>query len=58
MQQPMDSYVCDISTSSESIFTFSRDKHIPVEIWYTYLRQKKKSDKTRELSDLKFIPQP
>ena len=42
MQQPMDSCVCGINTSSESIlirsykFTFSRDKHVPVEFWYTY----------------------
>ena len=61
MQQPMDSYVCGINTSSESILIrsyllFIRDKHvpqIPVHLFYA----KSKSDKTRELSGLKFIPQ-
>ena len=40
MQQPMDSCVCGINTSSESILIRSylllRDKHVPVEFWYTY----------------------
>ena len=38
MQQPMDSCVCGIKTSSESIliFYFSRDKYVPAEFWYTY----------------------
>ena len=56
MQQPMDSCVLGINTSSESIlirsYYFSRDKHGPVEFWYTYF-----TDKTRELTDLKFTPQ-
>ena len=60
MQQPMDSCVCSINTSSESILIshiyFWRDKHIPVEFWYTFFYPKCKSVKTREVSDLKFIP--
>ena len=39
-------------------FTLSRDKHVPVEFRYTYMfYTKSKSDKTRELSDLKLKPQ-
>ena len=42
MQQPMDSYVCGINTSSESNINFSRDKPVPVEFWYcnTYFMRK------------------
>ena len=40
MQSPMDSCVCGINMSSESVLIRSylllRDKHIPVELWYTY----------------------
>ena len=39
-QRPMDSCVCGINTSPESIpissYYFSRDKHVLVEFWYTY----------------------
>ena len=37
MQHPMDTYVRGINTSSFSFghFTLSRDKHFPVEFWYT-----------------------
>ena len=44
MQQPKDSYVCGINTSSESIlnmsFYYLCDKHVPVEFWYTYFMRK------------------
>ena len=59
MQQPMDSCVCGINRA-QKVFSlghiyFSRDKHVPVNEMFLYA--KCKSDKTRELSDLKFIPQ-
>ena len=61
MQQPMDSCVCGINTSSESILIRSyllfarqtRSCRILVRLFYA----KCKSDKTRELSDPKVIPQ-
>ena len=61
MQQPMYSCVCGINTSSESILIRSyllfarktRSCRYPVHLFYA----KCKSDKTKELSDLKFIPQ-
>ena len=47
MQKPMDSYVCGINTSSESILNrsyllFARQtpEHVPVEFWYTYFTRK------------------
>ena len=44
MQQPMDSYVFGINTSSESIivrsYLLSRDKHVPVKFWYTFFTRK------------------
>ena len=38
MQQPMDSWVCGLNTSSESILMrpYLRDKDVSVEFWYTY----------------------
>ena len=58
MQQPMDSYVCCMNSSSESILIRSyllfarlkRSCRIPVNIFYA----KSKSDKTREL-DFSFV---
>ena len=43
MQQPMDSWVCGIDRSSESIlirsYLLARNKHVPVEFWYDYFTQ-------------------
>ena len=43
MQKPIDSYVCVINKSSESILIRSyifRDEHVSVEFWYTYFTRK------------------
>ena len=55
MQQPVDYCVCGINTSSESIRirSYLLSCRILIHLFYA----KCKSDKTRELSDLKFIPQ-
>ena len=57
MQQPMDSCVCGINTSSESILImsyiyFSRDKHVPVEFWYTYFTRNVNLKKRENLMTL------
>ena len=42
MQQLMDSYMCGINTSLESIFirSYLHDKYVPVQFWYTYFTRK------------------
>ena len=57
MQQPMDSYINGINTSLESIFIKSDDKKRSCPILVHLFYAKSISDKRRELSDLKFIPQ-
>ena len=62
MQQPMETYVGGINLSSESVLIRSYLLFEPETSSCQILVQhlfyvKSKSDKTRELSDLKFIPQ-
>ena len=46
MQQTSDPYVCGINARSESILIsighiyFSRNKHVPVDFWFTYFTRK------------------
>ena len=56
MQQSMDTCVCGINTSSESIY-FSRDKHVPVEFWYTYFTRNVNLTIRENFLSSKFIPQ-
>ena len=56
----MDSYVCDINTSTESILIrsyFSRDKNVSAEFWYTYFTRKVNWTKGENFLTSKFIPQ-
>ena len=60
MQQPVDSYVCNINTNSESILIMSYLLFVRYTSSYLILvhlySAKSKSDEMRELSDLVLIP--